>query len=113
MKTYNESHVPKKVKKARFEVPIIPQIGGNVYIFGEEIAGELGPRETNINGVKVKRNEPSIIKNIEEKVVQVVCVAMHTNCLTIDGNVLTFGCNDDSALGRQTTGVESNLDESN
>ncbi len=65
LKTYNESHVPKKVKKARFEVPIIPQIGGNVYTFGEEIAGELGPRETNINGVKVKRNEPSIIKNIE------------------------------------------------
>jgi regulator of chromosome condensation len=101
------------VKKARFEVPIIPQIGGNVYTFGEEIAGELGQRETNINGVKVKRNEPSIIKNIEEKVVQVVCGAMHTICLTINGNVLTFGCNDDSALGRQTTGVESNLDESN
>lgn len=102
----------KKVKKTRFEVPDIPQIGGNVYSLGDEIAGELGPRmKLTSNGVKIKANEPSIVTGIEEKVVQVVCGAMHTICLTINGNVITFGCNDDSALGRQTSRIYSNLDE--
>ncbi|EUB62732.1 Regulator of chromosome condensation [Echinococcus granulosus] len=38
-----------------------------------------------------------------ESFVQVVAGGMHTVCLTADGRVFTFGCNDEGALGRQST----------
>ncbi|VDK22395.1 unnamed protein product [Taenia asiatica] len=38
-----------------------------------------------------------------ESFVQVVAGGMHTVCLTADGKVFTFGCNDEGALGRQST----------
>ena len=38
-----------------------------------------------------------------ESFVQVVAGGMHTVCLTKDGRVFTFGCNDEGALGRPST----------
>lgn len=32
---------------------------------------------------------------------------MHSACLTVDGDVYTFGCNDEGALGRDTSEDDS------
>lgn len=32
---------------------------------------------------------------------------MHTACLTVSGDVYTFGCNDEGALGRDTSKEDS------
>ncbi|VDM16959.1 unnamed protein product [Hydatigera taeniaeformis] len=42
-----------------------------------------------------------------EKFVQVVAGGMHTVCLTEDGKVFTFGCNDEGALGRLSADTPS------
>lgn len=43
--------------------------------------------------------------------VQVVAGGMHTVCLTEDGRVFTFGCNDEGALGRPSTDTPHSDDE--
>lgn len=37
------------------------------------------------------------------QVVDICAGGMHTVCLTSDGTVFTFGCDDEGALGRQAT----------
>ncbi|CAG2111539.1 unnamed protein product [Medioppia subpectinata] len=96
----------KRQKVSRFSVPSIPRVCGQLFSLGEEIAGELGLRQKRVKETKVKDNEPSPVTDKEhnalDHVVAVVCGAMHSCCLTSEGKVLTFGCNDDSALGRDT-----------
>lgn len=41
--------------------------------------------------------------NDSEKFVQIVAGGMHTVCLSADGRVFSFGCNDEGALGRPST----------
>ena len=107
---------PKKLRVSRFTVPSIPQICGQLYSFGEEIAGELGLRLKKVDDIKVKSNEPSIVTDKEgltlDNIVSVVCGAMHSCCLTSEGEVITFGCNDDSALGRDTLTGSDETDDS-
>lgn len=38
---------------------------------------------------------------------QAVAGGMHTACLTVEGDVYTFGCNDEGALGRDTSEDDS------
>ncbi|XP_075243509.1 regulator of chromosome condensation-like [Convolutriloba macropyga] len=70
---------------------------------GQGDTGQLGLGET---VTERKRFQP--IK-VDEKLVQIVCGGMHTVGLTIKGDVYTFGCNDESALGRKTEEEEENF----
>jgi hypothetical protein len=101
-----EEEPSKRQRVSRFVVPSVPPVSGQLFSFGEEIAGELGLRQKRLNEVKVRPNEPSVVKdkdnNAIDCAVAVVCGAMHSCCLTSSGKVITFGCNDDSALGRDT-----------
>lgn len=47
-----------------------------------------------------ERGKPSLVKNLEN-VTDICAGGMHTVCLTEDGNVYTFGCDDEGALGRE------------
>lgn len=79
----------------------------DVYVFGEGTSGELGLGSKRVDGKKpidVKR--PRLNNNLsaaEVGVVQVSCGGMHAVALTHDNKILTWGVNDQGALGRDTT----------
>lgn len=74
----------------------------DVYVFGEGSAGELG-LGTN-DAINVKR--PRLNSKLDAEKVGVVDIAaggMHVVALTYDNKVLTWGVNDNCALGRETS----------
>ncbi|KAM3530602.1 hypothetical protein NHJ13051_001266 [Beauveria bassiana] len=79
----------------------------DVYVFGEGTSGELGLGSKKVNGKKpidVKR--PRLNDNLDAKsvgVIQIACGGMHVAALTRDHKILTWGVNDQGALGRDTT----------
>ncbi|EMC93053.1 hypothetical protein BAUCODRAFT_76837 [Baudoinia panamericana UAMH 10762] len=75
----------------------------NIYVFGEGTAGELG-LGTAKNAIDVKR--PRLNPNLAADkvgVVQLSAGGMHVVALTHDNKILTWGVNDQGALGRDTT----------
>jgi regulator of chromosome condensation len=84
----------------------------DVYVFGEGTSGELGLGSRRVDGKKpidVKR--PRLNANLSAAdvgVVQLSCGGMHAVALTRDNKILTWGVNDQGALGRDTT-WEGNL----
>lgn len=97
---------PNPALKIRIGVPInaTPTDLLDIFVFGEGGAGELGLGSKSINGklpLNVKR--PRLNPFLSGKVVQYACGGMHGIALTKDNKVLTWGVNDNSALGRDTT----------
>ncbi|KAF0638012.1 hypothetical protein NXS19_004811 [Fusarium pseudograminearum] len=78
----------------------------DVYVFGEGSSGELGLGSKRVNNKKpidVKR--PRLNDNLAAAttgVVQISCGGMHAVALTHDNKILTWGVNDQGALGRDT-----------
>ncbi|RBR04237.1 hypothetical protein FVER53590_01711 [Fusarium verticillioides] len=78
----------------------------DVYVFGEGSSGELGLGSKRVNNKKpidVKR--PRLNDNLSAAnvgVVQISCGGMHAVALTHDNKILTWGVNDQGALGRDT-----------
>ncbi|KHJ35151.1 putative ran exchange factor prp20 pim1 [Erysiphe necator] len=97
--------VPKKVAKAPVIINTPPTQRLDIYVFGEGSAGELGLGAQKIDGkspVDVKR--PRINPRLSAKTVGVVQLAvggMHCAALTHDNKILTWGVNDQGALGRE------------
>ena len=92
---------PKKVKK-KVVINHPPTKRMNIYMFGANTGGELGlgPNATNAS-VKRPRLNPNLpIDSVG--VVQVATGGMHCAALTHDNKILTWGVNDDGALGRDT-----------
>ena len=75
----------------------------NVYVFGEGSAGELGlgSAKTAID-VKRPRLNPHLSAQ-EVGIVSITCGGMHAVALTHNNQILTWGVNDDGALGRDTS----------
>lgn len=107
--------VPREPKKARVVQARAPKLKPkvvinhapttrlNVYVCGEGSSGELGLGPAR-NAVDVKRPRlnPLLPAN-EVGVVQVAVGGMHCIALTHDNKILTWGVNDQGALGRDTT----------
>ncbi|KAK3384653.1 putative regulator of chromosome condensation protein [Lasiosphaeria ovina] len=98
---------PKKVTKpAKKQLKVINEVPKRVmdiFVFGEGSSGELG-----LGAVKVDGKKPIDVKRPRfnsalKKVVQVACGGMHVAALTSDNKILTWGVNDQGALGRDTT----------
>lgn len=70
---------------------------GLVLVLGQGDVGQLGLGEN-----VTERKKPALV-TLPEQMVQVVAGGMHTVCLSGTGNVYTFGCNDEGALGRNTS----------
>ncbi len=79
----------------------------DVFVFGEGGAGELGLGNVRLEGkkpmdVKRPRLNPKLAAS-KVGVVQVAAGGMHAVALTKDNKILTWGVNDQGALGRDTT----------
>ncbi|KAI6586150.1 hypothetical protein ACKVWC_008211 [Pyricularia oryzae] len=109
---------PRPVKRVRTAAPVskvkigakinnAPDAVLDVFVFGEGSSGELGlgsMKYENKKPIDVKR--PRINHNLSADkvgVVQLDCGGMHAIALTKDNKVLTWGVNDQGALGRDTT----------
>ncbi|OTB12114.1 hypothetical protein K445DRAFT_321370 [Daldinia sp. EC12] len=80
----------------------VPSKELDVFVFGEGSSGELGLGSKKYDGKKpidVKR--PRLNHNLKG-VVALACGGMHCIALTHDQKILTWGVNDDKALGRNT-----------
>ena len=67
---------------------------GHVLTLGQGDTGQLGLGED-----IMERARPALVKDVENAV-EVVAGGMHTVVLDIEGDVWTFGCNDEGSLGR-------------
>jgi alpha-tubulin suppressor-like RCC1 family protein len=57
----------------------------------------------------MEASKPKVVTTLNDKRFMSVCAGgMHSLCLTTDGVVYSFGCNDDGALGR-ITGDDSEI----
>nr|XP_008518356.1 PREDICTED: regulator of chromosome condensation isoform X4 [Equus przewalskii] len=70
---------------------------GLVLTLGQGDVGQLGLGEN-----VLERKKPALVA-IPEDVVQAEAGGMHTVCLSKSGQVYSFGCNDEGALGRDTS----------
>jgi len=88
--------------KARF-VPVklaLPEawtVPGNLLVCGQGDVGQLGLGED-----VPEKTRPALVAEVKD-VVDVQAGGMHSLCLTKAGEVFTFGCNDEGALGRDTS----------
>lgn len=71
--------------------------GGIVLACGQGDVGQLGLGED-----VLEKSRFATIPNHTD-IVAIAAGGMHNVCLTKDGKVLTFGCNDEGALGRNTS----------
>ena len=102
----------KKASPGKKSVPIGRKINDapkevlDVYVFGEGSAGELGLGSKRVNGKKpIDIKRPRLNDHLSAAkvgVVQLACGGMHAVALTRDNKILTWGVNDQGALGRDT-----------
>lgn len=106
---------PKKVRttaatrapKPKVVINHAPTQRLDVFVCGEGSSGELGlGNALNVIDVKRPRLNPNLSAR-EVGVVHIACGGMHAAALTHDNQILTWGVNDQGALGRDTTFVES------
>lgn len=74
--------------------------GGIILVFGQGDVGQLGLGED-----VVERMRPAVISALED-VISIAAGGMHNVCLRKNGEISTFGCNDEGALGRDTSTKE-------
>ncbi|XP_068125384.1 regulator of chromosome condensation [Hyperolius riggenbachi] len=72
-------------------------VGGLVLTLGQGDVGQLGLGED-----VMERKKPAMV-SLPEPIVQAAAGGMHTVCLGASGTIYTFGCNDEGALGRDTS----------
>lgn len=93
---------PRRMKGKKTEINAVRYTEPlKVFVFGEGSSGELGFGATK-KAIDVKRprfNEPLSNQNV----VRIATGGMHVVALTQDNKILTWGVNDNGALGRDTT----------
>ncbi len=96
---------PRRVRGQKTEINTIRYTEPlKVFVFGEGSSGELGFGATR-KAIDVKRprfNEPLTNHNV----VRIATGGMHVVALTKDNKILTWGVNDNGALGRDTSNAD-------
>ena len=95
----------KRLKAAALNTPPTEKL--DIYVCGEGESGELGLGPKPIEGKKpthVKRpRRNGLLDATTVGVVQIAAGGMHCVSLTHDQKIVTWGVNDNGALGRDTT----------
>ncbi|KAJ9585284.1 hypothetical protein L9F63_002914, partial [Diploptera punctata] len=86
----------QKLILSRPETPYLKS-PGIILTCGQGDTGQLG-----LGPDVVERSRPALVPELDN-IIDICAGAMHTICLTESGNVITFGCNDEGALGRDTS----------
>lgn len=86
-------------KRTVYELPLpeLSNVFGNLLACGNGDFGQLGLGED-----VTEKTRPALVDSVKN-VVNVCAGGMHTLCLTRTGEIYSFGCNDEGALGRETT----------
>uniref|UniRef100_A0A182R5S0 RCC1-like domain-containing protein n=1 Tax=Anopheles funestus TaxID=62324 RepID=A0A182R5S0_ANOFN len=94
-----EGPAAKVHRTRKLEIPLatLPKLSGNVLACGQGEMGQLGMGED-----IMEKTRPAIVEGLSD-VVQISAGGMHNLCLTRHGTVYSFGCNDEGALGRDTS----------
>ena len=88
---------PPERKKLKVSHPSHRTQPGLVLVLGQGDVGQLG-----LGQDVMERKKPALVQ-LPELMVQVEAGGMHTVCLSETGKIYTFGCNDEGALGRDTS----------
>jgi regulator of chromosome condensation len=103
---------PRRVRGKKTEINAIRYTEPlKVFVFGEGSSGELGFGATR-KAIDVKRpryNEPLSNQNV----VRMAAGGMHVVALTKDNRILTWGVNDNGALGRDTSNADVKMRDVN
>ncbi|KAJ7304250.1 hypothetical protein JRQ81_011789 [Phrynocephalus forsythii] len=91
-----KEYVPK-VKRIKVSHPSHQEKPGLVLTLGQGDLGQLG-----LGPDVLARKRPALVP-LPEKIIQAEAGGVHTVCLSETGKVYTFGCNDEGALGRDTS----------
>lgn len=96
-----EVGAPSKKSRIHYQLPIPsrPTILGKALVCGQGDMGQLGLGD---DETKFERKRPAVIESIPN-VVDVRAGGMHNLVLTNEGSVYSFGCNDEGALGRDSS----------
>lgn len=78
------------------EIPNIDKSSGNLLSCGTGDVGQLGLGE-----MYMEKSRPALVSGVEN-IVNISAGGMHSLALTRNGEIYTFGCNDEGALGRVT-----------
>lgn len=91
-----------RTSSTKFELPLpaLPKLSGNVLACGQGEVGQLGLGED-----VFEKTRPALIPSLRD-IVDLSAGGMHNLCLTRRGDVYSFGCNDEGALGRATADEE-------
>ncbi|KAL9698098.1 hypothetical protein quinque_001539 [Culex quinquefasciatus] len=91
-----------RTSSTKFELPLpaLPTLSGNVLSCGQGEVGQLGLGED-----VFEKTRPALIPSLRD-IVDISAGGMHNLCLTRRGEVYSFGCNDEGALGRATADEE-------
>lgn len=97
-----ESVDAKKLKKIfPLEIPQRAETAGTVWVCGQGDVGQLGLGPDR-NDLRRPANVAAI-----ENAVEICAGGMHTLVLTSAGKIISFGCNDEGALGRDSSEEDS------
>lgn len=87
----------RRLNNPKLNVPTIPMKSGNLLVCGQNDVGQLGFNPDDV----MEKTRPALVSEIKD-VVDVKAGGMHSLCLTKSGEIWSFGCNDEGALGRDT-----------
>lgn len=91
---------PAKIRRTnviKLSIPTLPQKSGNLLVCGQNDVGQLGLNTDDYP----EKTRPALVEEVKD-IVDVKAGGMHSLCLTKGGEIWTFGCNDEGALGRNT-----------
>lgn len=78
-------------------IPKLPEKSGNLLVCGQNDVGQLGLNPEDV----MEKTRPAAVTEVTS-IVDVKAGGMHSLALTRSGEIWSFGCNDEGALGRNT-----------